>query len=353
MPPRRGPVMTVARTVRLSANENPYGPGRIVKQALAEAIGHVSEYPDVATLASVIATRWDVPPTDVTVGTGGDDLLRRGVEWARGPVVAAWPGFGVYRDLAVARDKPFVAAPLAPDGSASASALIEIGQRLSREGPAGVIFAANPNNPTGVATRRGELLRVARALPDWLVVIDEAYAEFRTVPDPEALGDDWPEGSVIARTLSKIYGLAGLRIGYAVGRGWGIAQMVRYGDAIPVGGLTVAAGRAALSPANAPHIARVRRAVIGRRERLVQVLEGRGFSVVPSETNFVLATPPVGFDADIMARGLRGHGVIVRLGSRLSVPGTIRISVGSGWQERALRTALDSVMVRAGPSVRA
>ena len=337
------------RAVRLSANENPYGPGPRVLHAIQDALGHVSEYPDVAPLIRDLAARWQVPADCVTVGTGGDDLLRRAVDQAPGPVVAAWPGFGVYRVLAEARGKRFVHAELALDGSANPEALIRVGRLLEGEGPAGVIFAANPNNPTGVATSREALLDVARALPNWLVVIDEAYAEFRDVPDPDVLPEPWPTGAIVVRTLSKVYGLAGLRVGYAVGRGWGIERMVRYGDDIPVGVLTVAAARAALSADNAARVARVRRTVVGRRAELTRELEARGFQVLPSQTNFVLATPPPGLDADALALALRERNILIRLGSRLSVPGRVRISVGSGPQQRALLEALDVVLGSMAP----
>lgn len=336
--------MRVKRTIRLSANENPYGPGRLVRRALEGALERVSEYPDVASLTCDIAARWNLPDACATVGTGGDDILRRAVEQTDGPVVAAWPGFGVYRDLADARGRAFVPVTLAGDGSADAANLVAVGRSLSEKGPPGVIFAANPNNPTGTGTSRDALADVARSLPGWLVIVDEAYAEFRDVPDPETLPTGWPEGAVIARTLSKLYGLAGLRVGYAVGRGWGIERLVRYGDSIPVGTLTVAAARAALAPGNAARLRRVRRLVIARRHELIGALKKRGFSVHPSETNFVLATPPGACDADGMANTLRAMGVMVRMGSRLGVPGTIRISVGAGWQHRALYAALDEVM---------
>jgi len=342
-----------AREVRLSANENPYGPGRWVEAALRDAMRHVAEYPDVAALTRAVADRWAVPETCATVATGADDILRRAVDGTTGAVIAAWPGFGVYRDLAVARDRPFIAASLQADGSASAQALYAAARgEEERGGAPGVLFAANPNNPTGVGTTRASLVDLARRLPAWLVIIDEAYADFRPVPDPERLDTPWPDNAVIARTLSKIYGLAGLRVGYAVGRGWGIEKLRRLGDPIPVGTLSVAAARAALDPANRTRLARVRRAVLGRRAQLMRALADRGFTVWPSETNFVLATPPPPVDADRLALDLRAQGVLVRLGSRLHVPGTIRISVGAGWQHRRLLHALDALLAASGVGAR-
>lgn len=342
------------REVRLSANENPYGPGRLVEAALRDAMRHVAEYPDVGALTRMVAARWEVPETCATVATGADDLLRRAVDLTRGAVVAAWPGFTVYQDLAVARGRPFIAASLAADGSASAQTLYAAAREEEEHGrPPGVLFAANPNNPTGVGTARASLVDLARRLPAWLVVIDEAYADFRPVPDPERLDAPWPDNAVIARTLSKIYGLAGLRVGYAVGQGWGIEGLRRLGDPIPVGTLSVAAARAALDPANRARLARVRAAVLGRRAQLTQALTARGFSVLPSETNFVLATPPPPVDADRLALDLRAQGILVRLGSRLHVPGTIRISVGAGWQHRRLLVALDGLLRTYGAPVQA
>lgn len=329
------------RVLRLHLNENPYGPGRRVRAALAAAAADAHIYPDLGPLVADIAALWGVEPAGVTVGAGGDDILRRAVEATAGAVVAPWPSFSVYPILARARGRVFATAPPDGAGAADPDALAELALGQARQG---TVLLANPNNPTGVGRPREAYIALARRLPGWLVVVDEAYADFRKSLEPTAGVDGWPENMVVARTLSKLHGLAGLRVGYAVGRGWAIRAVAEMGDEMSVGTLAAAGARASL--ADTGRLRRVRQASLGRRRQMTDLLVDMGFAVGASETNFLLVRPPAGVDADRLWEGLRGQGVRVRRGRDLGVPGALRFSLGSGPQVRTLMRVLRLVLER-------
>jgi histidinol-phosphate aminotransferase len=163
--------------LRLHLNENPYGPGRRVRAALRAAAGEAHHYPDLEPLVADLATLWTVAPAQVTVGAGGDDILRRAVDATAGAVVAPWPSFSVYPILAAARGRDFVRVPLDAGGRANPTLLAAV---VRDQGRPGTLLIANPNNPTGAARARAEFLAMAAEMPAWLVVIDEAYGDFRS-----------------------------------------------------------------------------------------------------------------------------------------------------------------------------
>ncbi len=333
--------MPDAGEARLHLNENPYGPGRRVKDALRRTVAQAHLYPDLASLRQDIGALWGVGPDDVAVGAGGDDILRRAVDATAGAVVSPWPSFGIYRMLAQARGRTFATVDLDAGLAADPGALAAAAEGQGRPG---TILLANPNNPTGGARPRADYLAMAAALPGWLVVIDEAYGEFREEVEPTAGVRHWPPNVVVAKTFSKLQALAGLRVGYAVGPGWALRAVSRLGDEMAVGTLAAAAARAAL--ADGARLARVRAASLGRRRQLIAALSARGFRAPPSQTNFVLAMPPPGVDADELRQALWREGIRTRRGADLGAPGHIRISLGSGPQQRRLLATLDRLLAR-------
>jgi histidinol-phosphate aminotransferase len=325
--------------MRLHLNENPYGPGRRVKAALRHAVAEAHLYPDLLPLRTDIGARWGVGPEEVAVGAGGDDILRRAVDATAGAVVAPWPSFSVYRILASARGRTFATSELTADLAADPAALRRVAEAQGRPG---TILLANPNNPTGGARPRADYLAIAAALPAWLVVIDEAYGEFRAEVEPQGGVAEWPENVVVAKTFSKLQALAGLRVGYAVGPGWALRAVARMGDEMAVGTMAAAAARAAL--ADASRLARVRALSLGRRRQLTEALRARAFRVGDSQTNFLLAQPPAGIDADELRAALAQEGIRTRRGADLGAPGQIRLSLPSGPQQRLLLATLDRLL---------
>ncbi|MGW8333171.1 histidinol-phosphate transaminase [Streptomyces sp. NPDC055897] len=272
----------------LSANEIPFAPLPGVLKVLQEAAGEVNRYPDAACaeLRSELAGRLRVPKERVVVGTGSVALIQNLLmEYVDGPddeVVFAWRSFEGYRTMARLAGAVPVAIPLREDRhdlDAMAGALTDNTR---------VVFVCNPNNPTGSVVGRAELEQFLDRVPkNVLVVIDEAYREF--ADGPQALDGVEIAGQrpnvVVFRTFSKAYGLAGLRIGFAVAHE-PVAAALR-ARALPYG-VSALAQRAAVESLRAqePLAERVAELVL-RRSLLVDGLRAAGWQVPDSHGNFV------------------------------------------------------------------
>ncbi len=207
---------------KLSSNENPYPPLPAVLEVLATAAGEVNRYPDLAAtaLVSALSERFGVPVEDIATGTGSVGVAQQLLQATTGPgdeVLFAWRSFEAYPILVQIVGGTPVRVPLTPDARHDLPAMAAAVTERTR-----LIFLCSPNNPTGPAIRRAELDAFLDAVPsEVLVVLDEAYREFVTdpeVPDGLELYRARPNVAVL-RTFSKAYGLAGLRVGYAVAPG--------------------------------------------------------------------------------------------------------------------------------------
>src|SRR4051812_26193192 len=204
---------------KLSSNENPYPPLPAVLEAMATAAAEANRYPDMAAtkLVSALAERFGVPVEDIATGTGSVGVAQQLLQATTGPgdeVLYAWRSFEAYPILVQIVGGTSVRVPLTPDARHDLPAMAAAVTERTR-----LILLCSPNNPTGPAIRRAELDTFLDAVPeDVLVVIDEAYREFVTDPDvPDGLEYYRTRPNVaVLRTFSKAYGLAGLRVGYAV-----------------------------------------------------------------------------------------------------------------------------------------
>jgi histidinol-phosphate aminotransferase len=308
---------------RLFLNENPHPPLPSVVQVISDAAQGANWYPEIAPteLVRALAHRLDVPETDVVTGPGsvgiyqqiGQAMLADGDE-----VGYAWPSFEAYPIVTRTAGARAVEVPLR-DGRHDLAAMAARVTARTR-----AVFICNPNNPTGTAVRRAELVSLLDQLPpSVLVVLDEAYHEFvrdPDVPDGIDLYRKWPN-LLVLRTFSKAYGLAGLRVGYAVARR-PIAEALRK-CAVPcgVGRIAVQAALASLSVED-ELFARVD-SLVGERERLRAELLACGLPVPPSEANFLwLGLGPAATD---VARRLESEGLLTRLFPGLG----IRLTVGA------------------------
>ncbi len=294
----------------LSANENPYPPLPSVQEAVREASGELNRYPDIAAtaLTAAIAERFGVPPEHVATGTGSVAIIKQLLQAAVGEddeVLYAWPSFEAYPDLANIAGLRSVQVPLrdfAHDLDALADA---IGDRTR------LVIVCNPNNPTGTVVRRAELERFLDRVPrDVLVVLDEAYREFvrdPEVPDGIELYRDRPNVAVL-RTFSKAYGLAGLRVGFAVAHEPVAAALRACGVPFGLTGLAQVAARASLR-AEGELLDRVG-TLVDERERVVAALRGLGLPVPPTEANFLWL--PLGDRTTAFAEACAAVGVQVR-----------------------------------------
>ncbi len=322
-----------AGIVKLNTNENPYPPSPRVAEAIAAASRRLELYPDPTArrLRSRIGKLLGHPAEGVIVGNGSDEILSLLVRAVVSPgdeVAFPWPTYSLYETLVEAQGGRVRRVPFPADFSLP-EPLFEAGPRLR--------FVCNPNSPSGTRISEAALERLARATPDAVLVIDEAYVDFASA-DAVRLARTLPN-AVVVRTLSKSYSLAGLRVGFGLAAPSLVRELDKLRDSYNLGRLAQAGAEAALEDQEAmrSNVARVRRT----RARLVAGLERLGFSVPPSEANFVLARWSTGASARL-AEALRERGILVR--TFPSLPDSLRITVGTDPQIDALLGALAEIV---------
>ena len=330
----------VTSAIKLASNENPLGPSPKALDAARARIGEVHLYPDGAAyrLREAIAAHHGIDMGEVIQGNGSNELLDLIVRTFARPehhIVFAEPAFVVYRIAALSGGIPFTAVPtrdLTHDLEAMAAAV-----RPNTR----VLFVANPNNPTGTHVGRSAVERLLREVPpEVVIVMDEAYIEYADAPDfPDSLQlRGLRERLLVTRTFSKIYGLAGLRVGYAVGPARLVDYMNRVRAPFNVSGVAQAAAIAALS--DTEHLESSRRHNLRERDRLTRELTRLGLRVAPSQANFVLAD--VGRPARPVYEALLRRGVIVRPFGNL--PTSLRITVGTSSENSRFLESLAEVL---------
>jgi len=282
------PGRTVPGAIKLASNETPYPPLPSVLARIAEAAADVNRYPDNASvvLTEALAAKYGVDVDQVRVGCGSVSLctqLVQSVADADEEVIYAWRSFEAYPIIAAVSGASSIQVPLT---GGHVHDLPSMAERIT--GKTRLIFVCNPNNPTGTAVGRDELVRFLRAVPaDVVVALDEAYREFVTdpdVPDGLTLLAEFPN-LVVLRTFSKAYGLAGLRVGFLIGHEPVAAAARKTVLPFAVNGIAQAAAIASLA-AEPELLARVDQAV-KERARVRDELLAQGWSVPPTEANFV------------------------------------------------------------------
>jgi histidinol-phosphate aminotransferase len=326
----------IGGAIKLASNENPYGPSPRALDALARAAAEVNRYPDGACtrLRIALAERFDVDADQLVFGAGGDEILELLVKAFVGPgdtVVHAWPSFAMYPIVVSGMGGEALAVPLGADLTHDLAAMAERVDARTK-----LVFVCNPNNPTGTSVGARAFGEFAERLPeDVVLVVDEAYAEFARRPDfPDSLA--WVRArpaTLFLRTFSKLYGLAGLRVGYGVGGRELVGYLERARHPFNVNLLAEAAALAALS--DAEHVERTRRGNAEGIAFLTRELSDLGIEVWPSDANFVLARPGPG----TYERLLR-EGVIVRPLTGFGMPEHVRITVGRPEENERLVKAL-------------
>ena len=321
---------------KLSSNENPYPP----LPAVVDAIRSVdfNRYPDAssARLRDRIAERWDVDPQQVIIGPGSVTLLAYLI-WAtctsEDAVLYAWRSFEGYPLVAAAAGVESIQVPLRPDGSHDLVAMAAAVTPSTR-----LVLLCSPNNPTGTAIRREEFAAFMAAVPRTvLVVLDEAYAEFVTDEDAVRGSEELPRhpNLVVLRTFSKAYGLAGLRVGYAIGPEYVVDGLRAV--SLPFGVTEVAQTAALASLDDEPELLERVDHIVARRERIRAGLLQQGWAVPEAQGNFVWL--PTGARTAEAAAHFEQAGLIVR-----SLGEGVRISIGEEESvEKLLRSSREVV----------
>jgi histidinol-phosphate aminotransferase len=306
------------RTYKISSNECPYPPLPGVLEAVVAAAAEINRYPDLfaVELVDAIASRLDVPASDVSVGTGSvgvlDQVLLAAVQEGD-EVVYAWRSFEHYPIVVGLSGAAAVPVPLTADHRHDLTAMAGAITARTR-----LVILCNPNNPTGPALRHAEVEAFLERVPaDVLVAVDEAYVEF--VRDAEAadgltLYRKWPNVCLL-RTFSKAYGLAGLRVGFAIAS-TSVAEALRK-TALPFGVSNVAQRAAVASLRDEDALMERVDALVKERSRVWEGLRDQGWDVPVTEANFVwlpLGAATVDFaaacaEAGISVRAFPGEGV--------------------------------------------
>jgi histidinol-phosphate aminotransferase len=331
----------LARIVKLASNEGPFGPLPAAVAAFEAAAGELNRYPDGGgmRLREALADRYQVPVEHVVLGNGADELIRFAALATLDPgerAVFPWPSFQSYPTAVASAAGEPEAVPMrdrAFDGDAVLAACA--GAKL--------VYLANPNNPTGTLVDRDQIRAFVDALPETvLCVLDEAYAEYAE-PEPEgvALLREGRERICVLRTFSKVYGLAALRIGYAI-------ASPEIADALnrvrPIFNVNQPAQEAALASLHETDAVRRRIAHTRQlRDQLHDTLAAAGLDPIRSHANFVYADVPGG-DADGLADRLLHAGFIVRALRAFGAPSAIRVTVGTDDEMRLFAEALTRVV---------
>lgn len=328
--------------VKLASNENPLGPSPLALEAARQALNQVEFYPEGAApqLIEALSAHLQIPAGCLVAGNGSDELIHYlGLAYLHAGLrlLTGDPTFVRYEAAALLNQADYLAVPL----SNYRYDLPAMAQRLS---PAcRLVFIANPNNPTGTYVTRAELEAfLDRTPPETLVVLDEAYFEYVDRPDYPNGIEYVRQGRNVAvlRTFSKIYALAGLRVGYCVARPEVIRAIHQVREPFNVNSAAQAAAVASL--ADPDQVARSRRQQQEERDYLCSEFDRLGVDFLPTQTNFIIVD--TGAAPDAVFQALLRRGVIVRSGSHLGLPHHIRVTVGLARQNRLFVAALQEVL---------
>ena len=329
---------------KLASNETPWEPHPAVMEAITRALPTLNRYPDPSgtRLRKALSARYDFPAGKITLGNGSCEILLAAATAMLEPgaeIVYAWPSFSMYPHLAAMTGARAIAVPLDDEGRHDLGAMAREITAATR-----IVIVCNPNNPTATALPVADIDAFLADIPRHVaVILDEAYVEFMTLEDPDASLDLLSKHNnlVLLRTFSKVYGLCGVRAGYALGS----EQFKQACDVVrqpfSVNALAQAAGAEALKHQDEV-VSRVERTVI-ERVGMEMELGSRGLTTTESEANFAWVN--LGdHDEDAVMRGLGERGVIVRAGKDLGGPGHMRVTYGTRAENERFLDALDAAL---------
>jgi histidinol-phosphate aminotransferase len=325
---------------QLASNESPWGPHPEVIEAIARAAAVSNRYPDPAAtlLRQRIAERHDADPAEIAVANGSCEILLAAALALAEPgaeIVYAWPSFSIYPYLAPLSGAQEIRVPLADGDVHDLDAMVAEVTAATQ-----LVLVCNPNNPTATHLPAARIAALCERLPEHVtVIVDEAYVEFQLDDHPDATVDlrrRFPN-LVLLRTFSKVYGLAGLRVGYALGPPGFRAAVDAVRQPFSVNAIAQAAAAEAIRHQD-DVMRRVERTVVER----VTVEEGvreLGLATPDSHANFSWIDLADRDEGEVVA-ALADDGVIVRPGTPLGGPGNIRVSYGTTEQNRRFLDAL-------------
>lgn len=327
--------------VKLASNENPLGPSPLAIEAARRALAESHRYPDGGSyyLREALAARLDVPREKIIVGSGSTDIIHLAASVLLGAGESAVTSQGSFPLYYIAIEKMGANLIAVPQKN-YAFDLDGIARAVQKDTK--IIYIANPNNPTGSIFDADAFDTFLQKIPEEiLVVLDEAYYEYVQMKNYSRSLDlvRANKNVLVLRTFSKVYGLAGLRVGYGIGPVELIGAMDKIRLPFPVSGVAQAAALAALD--DTEHVKRSLEANRAGLRQLENGLREIGVKSAPSVTNFVLVE--VGGDADVLAAELLKLGVIVRPMAWMGFPHAIRVTVGTREENEKFLNALQQL----------
>ncbi|HOX27786.1 MAG TPA: histidinol-phosphate transaminase [bacterium] len=329
--------------IKLASNENVFGTSQKVIEAICKAAPEINYYPDGGCfyLREAIAKRFGVKSEQVVVGNGVDELIRLICVSMLGPndeVVFADPSFVMYKISSMVANATLISVPLKDKYYHDIPAMLDkITERTK------LLFVCNPNNPTGTIVNKADVELLMKKVPDHvMVVFDEAYYEYVANPDYPQTMEYFKSGRQIAvfRTFSKVYGLAGLRVGYGFVPE-DLADVIhRVRNPFNVNELAQVAALAALD--DPEHMKKVIALNAAGRKQLSGEFDRLGLKYAPSDSNFILVD--VERDSQAVFEALLKKGVIVRPGKFLGFPTCLRVSIAGEKDNARFIEALTEVL---------
>lgn len=348
---------------RLGSNENCLGPSKKALNAISETLHQVHLYPNAKRFLVIeriveYFKEFSIKRNQVAIGNGTSEIIVNLVRSLLGPdeaMLYCWPTFVMYPMAAMAHAREAVVLPVKDDMSYNVELLIDKINDRKNSRPVKLVFLANPNNPTGKYLNHRELRDVVDNIPaDVVLVIDEAYFEYVT-------NEDFPNGlvhalsrprTVVLRTFSKIYGLAGLRLGYAIGDSHIIDLLCRIRDPFNVNAMVQNAALAAID--DHEHVNNSIRHNNEMKPFLVDGLKRLGFSICEGGGNFIMAKPASYMPhINDIAQRLLLHGVIIRPLQSFGLSDWARISVGLKKENMQVFDGLEKVLSLSARSIAA
>ena len=333
--------------VRLASNESPYPPLPAVRAAIERQLGALNRYPDPSNslLRQRLSDRYGVPASRIAIGNGSCDILLAAGEALLEPgaeLVYAWPSFSVYPHLAAASGARAITVALDENERHDLPAMlreITVATRL--------VLVCNPNNPTSTAVALADIAELLAEVPPYVcVILDEAYCEFNTLEDPDAsleLLDAHPN-LVLLRTFSKVHGLCGLRVGFAL---CGSEELPRALDQVRQPFFCNALAQAAAVEALAHQDAVEERVIrtVAERVSVDERLRALGIQPADSQANFCWFALGGEREEEAILAGLAARGVLVRGGTALGseVP-ALRVTYGLPEENRRFLEALEELL---------
>jgi histidinol-phosphate aminotransferase len=330
---------------QLASNESPFPPHPKVIEAIERATAAMHRYPDpdATLLRRRVADRYETDPARVAVGNGSCELLLAAAEALCEPgdeILYAWPAFSMYPYLPALTGAREIRVPLADGDVHDLDAMATETTAATQ-----LLILCNPNNPTATHVPAAEIAAFCERIPARVtIVLDEAYVEFQTHDDPDATVDllaDFPN-LVILRTFSKCYGLAGLRVGYALGSSRFRAAVDAVRQPFSVNALAQAAGAEAIL-----HQDDVERRIEGNiveRVRVEEALHEMGLRTSESQANFSWIELGDADEAEVVA-GLAERNIAVRAGTPLGGPGHIRVTFGTAAENDRFLAAIAELAI--------